>query len=400
MSNQHDLRSGAVATAVDSPAPKPLPAALPAELRELLAAALAAANEPVSIAVADLEEPQIVFVNQAFADLTGYAADELVGHLPRLFTNPEADLDSLRAQVVAGHCIQGEASLRRRDGSNVWMEFRAAPIRDRAGRVTHYVTTQHDVSARRHGQEAAERSSQAQSLLLSRISHELLTPLTSLIGFPEMLLDGHFGPLNDRQQQSVTHILNAGEQLRGLLRDLLDLARLDSGRLRLERSIFDLGALLGDLAGPVVEAARRKGLSLEVEVAANLPLVEGDPVRLKQVVLNLLDNAVKYTASGGWVKLRAWPGESPADEPLVRLAVEDSGIGIRQEDHERIFHMFEQVDPSLTRRHSGTGLGLALVRRLLALHGGRAWVESRGEGLGSTFHAEIPGLQVPEEGGR
>jgi len=250
-----------------------------------------------------------------------------------------------------------------------------------------------DLASRQQDQEAAEPPHLAQSLLLSRISHELLTPLNSLIGFPELLLDGQFGPLNEAQRQAVGHILGAGEQLRRLLHDLLDLARLDSGRLHLERSRFDLGALLGDLAGPVVEAARRRGLNLEVEVAADLPQVEGDPVRLKQVVLNLLDNAVKYTASGGWVKLRVWPGRSPAGEPQVRLAVSDSGIGIRAEDHERIFHMFEQVDPSLTRRYSGTGLGLALVRRLLALHGGRAWVESRGEGHGSTFFAEIPGLR-------
>jgi PAS domain S-box-containing protein len=372
---------------------------LPEELRELLAAALAAANEPVSIAVADSEKPRIVFVNQAFVELTGYGVEELIGQLPRLFTNPEADLDALRAQVIAGSCVQGEAGLCRRDGAKIWTEFRAAPIRDRTGRITHYVTTQHDVSAHGQSHEIAERTKLAQSLLLSRISHELLTPLTSLIGFPEMLLDGHFGPLDDRQRQAVSHILNAGEQLRGLLHDLLDLARLDSGRLHLERSRFDLGTLLADLAGPVVEAARRKGLSLEVEVAAKLPVVEGDPARLKQVVLNLLDNAVKYTSCGGWVKLRAWPGESPAGEPLIHLAVEDSGIGIRQEDHERIFQMFEQVDPSLTRRYSGTGLGLALVRRLLALHGGRAWVESRGEGQGSTFHAEIPGLpQEPADG--
>ncbi|MBV8200423.1 MAG: HAMP domain-containing histidine kinase [Acidobacteria bacterium] len=241
-------------------------------------------------------------------------------------------------------------------------------------------------------QDLALRASLTQSLLLSRLSHELMTPLTALIGFPQLLLDGHFGQLDERQRLAVTHVLQAGEQLRGLLHDLLDLARLESGGLQLERSRFDLGALLGDLAGPVAEAARRKGLRLDVEVAAGLPPVEGDPVRLKQVVLNLLDNAVKYTAAGGWVKLRAWAARSVAGEQLVRLAVEDSGIGIEREDHERIFHMFEQVDPSLTRRHSGTGLGLALVRRLLALHGGRAWVESRGEGQGSTFHAEIPGL--------
>jgi signal transduction histidine kinase len=246
--------------------------------------------------------------------------------------------------------------------------------------------------ASRESQEAAEKASLAKSLFLSRISHGLLTPLNSLIGFPEMLLDGHFGPLDDRQRHAIANILEASEQLRSLLHDLLDHARIDSGSLQLERSWFDLGGLLADLAGPVAEAARRKGLTLEVELAHDLPRVDGDPKRLKQVVLNLLDNAVKYTSAGGWVKLRAWPARSAAGAPLVHLAVADSGIGIQREDHERIFYLFEQVDPSLTRRHPGTGLGLALVKRLLELHGGRVWVESGGEGLGSTFHVEIPGL--------
>ena len=393
MSKQHEARSGAVDAASLCPPAESLPADLPEGLRELLAAALCAVNEAVSIAVADVEEPRIVFVNQAFAELTGYSAEELIGQLPRLFLNPELDLDGLRAELVAGRCVQGEANLRRKDGSEAWMEFRAAPIRDRTGRVTHYVATQHDVSARRQSQETAERSSLAKSLFLSRISHELLTPLNSLIGFPELLVDGHFGPLNDPQRMAVTNILEAAEQLRRLLHDLLDLTRLESGRLQLERAPFDLGALLADLAGPVAEAAGRKGLTLEVEVAGDLPQVEGDPVRLKQVVLNLLDNAVKYTSTGGWVKLRGWAGQSPEGLPLVRLAVADSGIGIKEEDHERLFCMFEQADVSLTRRQPGTGLGLALVRRLVDLHAGRAWVESRGEGQGSTFHVELPGLR-------
>jgi len=397
MSKQHEARSGVCDAAAGRPAAESLPADLPKELRELLAAALCAANEAVSIAVADVEEPRITFVNQAFADLTGYSCEEVIGQLPRLLLNPEVDLDGLRAEVVAGRCVQGEANLHRKDGSEAWMEFRAAPIRDRTGRVTHYVTTQHDVSARRQSQEAAERSSLAKSLFLSRISHELLTPLNSLIGFPELLVDGHFGPLNDPQRVAVTNILEAAEQLRRLLQDLLDLTRLESGRLHLERAPFDLGALLADLAGPVAEAARRKGLTLEVEVAGDLPQVEGDPVRLKQVALNLLDNAVKYTSSGGWVKLRGWAEQSPAGVPLVRLAVADSGIGIKEEDHERLFCMFEQADSSLTRRQPGTGLGLALVRRLVDLHGGRAWVESRGEGQGSTFHVELPGLRREPE---
>jgi PAS domain S-box-containing protein len=379
-----------------------LPEELPEELRELLAAALCAANEAVSIALAGGDEPRLVFVNPAFTRLTGYAAQEVVGRPPRLFDHPKTDrrtLDGLHAQVMAGRRLRWEIPACRKDGSEVWLELRAAPIRDRAGRVTHFITTQRDVTARRASQEAAERSSVAKSQFLSRISHELLTPLNSLIGFPEMLADGNLGPLNDGQRQAVTHILDAAEQLRRLLHDLLDLTRLESGRLQLERARFDLGALLADLAAPVVEVARRKGLTLEVDVASGLPPVDGDPVRLKQVALHLLDNAVKYTSAGGWIKLRVWAEQPPAGAPpLVRLAVADSGIGIRQEDRERLFRMFEQADSSLTRGQPGTGLGLALVRRLVALHGGRAWVESRGEGQGSTFHVEIPGLR-PEAGG-
>lgn len=397
MSKQDEARPGATGGAAVGSAAAPPHADLPEELRELLAAALCAANEAVSITVADVDEPRLVFVNPAYTELTGYTALEAVGQPARLFDHPRTDrrtLAGLHAQMAAGRSVQGEVPVCRKDGSEIWLSFQAAPIRDRTGRVTHFITTQHDVTARRASQEAAESSSLAKSRFLSRISHELLTPLNSLIGFPEMLVDGHFGPLNDGQRQAVTNILAAAEQLRSLLQDLLDLTRLESGRLQLDRAPFDLGALLADLAAPVVEAARRKGLTLEVDVAQDLPQVEGDPVRLKQVALNLLDNAVKYTSSGGWIKLRVWAELPPEGAtPLVRLAVADSGIGIKQEDHERLFRMFEQADSSLTRGQPGTGLGLALVRRLVALHGGRAWVESRGEGQGSTFHVEIPGLR-------
>ena len=403
MSKQHEARPGATGRAAGGPAAASPPADLPEELRELLAAALCAANEAVSITVADVEEPRLVFVNPAYSKLTGYTAQEVVGQPAPRFDHPKADrrtLAGLRAEMAAGRSVQYEIPACRKDGSELWVSFRASPIRDRAGRVTHFITTQRDVTARRANQEAAERSSLAKSQFLSRISHELLTPLNSLIGFPEMLVDGHFGPLNEGQRQAVGNILGAAEQLRRLLQDLLDLSRLDSGRLQLDRARFDLGALLADLAAPVAEAARRKGLTLEVHVSRDLPQVEGDPVRLKQVALNLLDNAVKYTSSGGWIGLRAWAEQPPEGAPpLVRLAVADSGIGIKKEDHERLFRMFEQADSSLTRRQPGTGLGLALVARLVALHGGRAWVESGGEGQGSTFHVAVPGLR-PEASGK
>jgi signal transduction histidine kinase len=399
----------------------------PAELRDLMAAALLAVHEPISVTAADAAGGRVAFVNPAFTELTGYPADEVVGGPPPYAapapqgaapqsvapdtTAPGGDAPDVPgargdapggppARLPAGGPADGEIAACRKDGSRLWLDLRSAPIRDASGSVTHWVTSHRDVGARRQGQDAVERSGLAKSMFLSRLSHELMTPLNSLLGFPELLLGGHLGPLGETQRRAITSMLEAGEQLRALLQDLLDLARIDSGRLRLERSCFDLGPLLADLAGPVSESAQRKGLSLAVEVAPDLPPVDGDPRRLKQVALNLLDNAVKYTAPGGWVKLRAWPARSPAGTPLVRLAVADSGIGIRREDHERIFTLFEQVDPSLTRRQPGTGLGLALVKRLLDLHGGRAWVESAGEGQGSTFHVEIPALPEAEAASR
>jgi PAS domain S-box-containing protein len=372
------------------------PAALPVELRDLLAAALIDANEAVMLNSADLAEARIEFVNPAFAELTGYSAEEVIGRTAWLLQGPKTDrgeIERAAAELAAGRACGGEVISYRKDGSEFWLEWRTAPVHDAAGRITHCVTTLRDSTARRAGQEAAERSSLAKTQFLGRMSHELLTPLNSLIGFPEMLIDGHFGPLNERQHQAIRNVLAASEQLRSLIQDLLDLARIEAGRLQLEFSRFDLGALLSDFTGPIAEMARRKGVTLGVDIAADLPQICGDPHRLKQVALNLLDNAVKYTSAGGSVHLRLWGAVSAAGLPVVRMAVADSGVGIRLEDRERIFRLFEQVDPSLTRRQPGTGLGLALVTRILDLHGGQVWVESAGEGAGSTFHVELPGQQ-------
>ncbi len=375
--------------------------ALPLELRDLLAAAAVAADDAMTVTVADLDEPRIVFVNPAFTALTGYAAEEVLGRTPRLLQGPATDravLDRLRRDLAAGRSFHGQAINYRKDGSEFWLEWRIAPVRDAAGAVSHFVAVQRDATEHRRFLQAAEHATLAKTSFLARISHELLTPLNSLIGFPQMLIDGYFGELGDRQQQAVRNVLGAAEQLRQLIQDLLDLTRLEAGRLRLERDRFDLGALLADHAGPVVEMARRKGVDLALQIAADLPPVCGDAARLKQVALNLLDNAVKYTPAGGWVQLRVWAaGDAAGRSPLVHLTVADSGVGIADEDRERIFHQFEQVDPSLSRRQSGTGLGLALVNRIVDLHGGRVWVESAGPGRGSAFHVEIPGLRHDDD---
>lgn len=388
MGNQRDSAVPVAGRGIDG-----APAAGLPDLGGLVGAAVHAAHDAVTITVADLAEPRIVFVNPAFTTLTGYGAGEVVGRTPRLLQGPRTDravLARVRGELAAGRSCAAETLNYRKDGSEMWLEWRVAPMRDAAGRVTHYVAVQRDVTARIEAQAATLRASLAKTQFLGRISHELLTPLNSMIGFPEMLIDGHFGALNERQRQAVTNVYEASQQLRRLIHDLLDLARIEAGRLRLERSVFHFGALMSDLAASVSEAARRKGLTLAIEIEEPLPPVCGDPVRLKQLVLNLLDNAIKYTPAGGSVRLRTWPDRTADGMPLVRLAVVDSGVGIGHEDRERIFLLFEQVDPSLTRGQPGTGLGLALVRRILDLHGGRVWVESDGLGSGSAFHVELP----------
>jgi PAS domain S-box-containing protein len=367
---------------------------LPPALRDLLAAALLQAHDAVTITTADLDRPAIVFVNPEFTALTGYAAAEVIGKTPHLLQGPGTDrtvLDRLRRDLAAGRCFEGEALNYRKDGSEFWLQWRIAPVRDAGGRISHFVAVQRDATAQREATAGAERSSVARTEFLARVSHELLTPLNSLIGFPQMLIDGHFGSLNERQQQAVGNTLSAAEQLRQLILDLLDLARIEAGRMQLDCSSFDLGALLADFARPVVDLAQRKGVTVAIDLTPDLPPVWGDPARLKQVALNLLDNAVKYTPPGGRVELRLGRSAgAPAAAAMLHLAVADSGIGVADEDRERIFHLFEQVDPALTRRQPGTGLGLALVSRIVDLHGGRIWVESAGLGQGSTFHVEVP----------
>jgi signal transduction histidine kinase len=255
----------------------------------------------------------------------------------------------------------------------------------------------------RRAQQAAEQASLAKTRFLARMSHDLLTPLNVLIGFPDMLVEGHFGPLNPRQLRAVENVRAAADQLRHQLQDLLDLARLDAGVLSVERVRLDLGALLTEIVEVAAAPAQRRRLTLSGDIASGLPPVLGDAMRLKRVVQSLLDNAFKYTPAGGSVHLRAWSSALSGGEPGVRLAVTDSGAGLAAGECDRVFHLFEQPEaaaPLSGGRQPGAGLGLALARRVVGLHGGRVWAESAGPGAGSSFHVEIPGGEEPAEAGR
>jgi signal transduction histidine kinase len=230
--------------------------------------------------------------------------------------------------------------------------------------------------------EELEAASRHKSEFLATMSHELRTPLNAIIGFSQVLKQQMYGPLNERQTDYVDDVLSSGQHLLNLINDILDLAKVEAGRMELQPSTFELPELLENAASMVRERATRQGIGLIVATDDSVGGIEGDERKVKQILFNLLSNAVKFTPSGGKVTLVA-----RATEEQVVIAVHDTGIGIGADELDKIFEEFYQVGASRTQE--GTGLGLALTRRLVELHDGKLTVESE-PGVGSTFTVTMP----------
>jgi signal transduction histidine kinase len=223
-----------------------------------------------------------------------------------------------------------------------------------------------------------EVASQHKSEFLANMSHELRTPLNAIIGFSEVLGERMFGELNEKQEEYLKDIHASGQHLLSLINDILDLSKIEAGRMELELADFDLPQAIENAVVLVRERALRRGITLDQSIDARLGELQGDERKIKQVLLNLLSNAIKFTPEGGRVGVRA-----AVVDGRVEVAVSDTGIGIAPEDQEAVFEEFRQVGTA-EKKAEGTGLGLALARRFIELHGGRIWVESQ-VGVGSTF---------------
>jgi signal transduction histidine kinase len=228
-----------------------------------------------------------------------------------------------------------------------------------------------------------EVASQHKSEFLANMSHELRTPLNAIIGFSEVLGDRMFGELNEKQAEYLRDIYASGQHLLSLINDILDLSKIEAGRMELEVSDFHLPTALDNAMTLVRERAGRRGIALELSVDAALGQIRGDERKVRQVVLNLLSNAIKFTPEGGRIEVRAVPVNG-----AVEVSVTDTGVGIAPEDQEAIFEEFRQVGTA-AKKVEGTGLGLALSRKFIELYGGKIWVQSQ-VGAGSTFTFTIP----------
>jgi len=229
-----------------------------------------------------------------------------------------------------------------------------------------------------------EIANKHKSAFLASMSHELRTPLNAIIGFSEVLIARLFGELNEKQDDYLKDIHSSGRHLLNLINDVLDLSKVEAGRMDLEPSQFDLHAAIADAMTLIRERATKHGIALSVVAPPALGAIRADERKFKQILLNLLSNAVKFTPDGGQVDVQA-----TRDADGIRIAVKDTGIGIAPEDQEAVFEEFRQVGGDYTSKQEGTGLGLALTRRFVELHGGRIWLESA-PGKGSTFYFTIP----------
>jgi two-component system sensor histidine kinase/response regulator len=348
----------------------------------------------------DAQYADLIYVSPRYEEIWGRSRQELYESpkliLQTLHPDDRAAMLEMINRRKQGLFTEGEYRILRPDGAVRWIRSRAFPVSDEEGALVHIAGLAEDITDRKRGEEAlrhakdtAESASRAKDDFLANVSHEIRTPMNAILGMTELVLSTQ---LDKNQQQSLRTVHSAAENLLSIINDLLDFSKIEAGKLELDHTEFSLRTAIDDTVQALRMRAEQKGLILNVQVSADVPdRLVGDPGRLRQVLLNLLGNAVKFTEQGVvtlTVELVGSP--EPANRVQLRFKVVDTGIGISPEHQKRIFDAFEQADTSTTRKFGGTGLGLTISAQLVALMGGSIRVEStRGQGSAFSFTAQF-----------
>ncbi len=378
------------------------------------------------IVVAD-REGYITDCNTAAEKMLGYERDELIGTKASDYWYSPGERREIAERLEREESISNyETKLKRKDGRLIDISLSISLLRDDSNRVIGTVGVSKDITEKKRYEEELkalnerleervlertreleaanrelEKSNKLKSQFIANMSHELRTPLNSIIGFSETLIEMPVGRLNEKQERYIRNIHTSGKHLLQLINNILDLAKIEAGRLSLYCEGFLLRPVIEEAISIVEMLARKKNITIHHDIGEDIKAITADRVKFKQILYNLLSNAIKFTPERGDVYLTVdlvTPSEGlkfssmGEGQRLLRVSVKDTGIGIRSEDMDRIFNEFEQADNSYTRRYEGTGIGLSLTKRLVEMHGGLIWVESR-VGEGSIFSFVMPLLE-------
>jgi len=337
---------------------------------------------------------QIDWVNEAFQRVTGYRLEEVKGKrfgtiLNGPGTSPES-LELIQKSLLQGRGFRLEIQNYTSRGVPCWLDVEVLPMRDEQGKIARFLAVESDITQRKEAEQkmaramhAAEAGSRAKSEFVATISHEIRSPMNSILGFSELL---ELTSLDAGQKEYVKNICSSGRALLNLISDILDFSKIESGEMDLETKNTSLPQVVSDVTDTFMPLVMQKNLSLEAHFTDNFPNVAHlDAFRLRQVLTNLVGNAIKFTKQGGvWVK-----GSFDSENSLMQFCVEDTGPGISLEQLPFLFEPFYQADAGHAREYSGTGLGLAIAKRIVSRMGGRIWIESD-FGKGSRFYFTIP----------
>ena len=326
--------------------------------------------------------------NSGAATMFGYRAEDVLGRSLTLGESTREEEQARIKRLLAGEKFSYDARAKTKSGSPIDIQVAVAPLLDDANRCIGSIAVARDVTqhkrseeALRLAREAAEAANHAKSSFLARMSHEIRTPMNGVLGMTELLLETG---LTGTQRKYAETVQLSGKTLLGIINDLLDFSKIEAGKLELEKLDMDVRRTMEDIVDLLAERAHAKGLELACSIPPNLPThVRGDPLRLGQILTNLLGNAIKFTDEGS-VVIGVRPLAETASHVTLRFEVRDTGVGISAEAQSRIFEEFAQADGSTTRKHGGSGLGLAISKQLVEMMGGGIHVESE-LGKGSTF---------------